>query len=100
MAGLTTDFISGLSYTWRLLDKRTKDSLKQINTIVSNENNYRAAIDSDSAPTVPILTVHLRDLRRSYKDIQTHVVENGEELINFQKFEEVRDIFMGRPGLH
>jgi hypothetical protein len=63
---------------------------------VSNEDNYRAAIDSDpQAPAVPILMVHLRDLRRSYKEMQSHIVENGEELVNFQKFEEVRGRFMG-----
>ncbi|KAG9092999.1 hypothetical protein FS749_015267 [Ceratobasidium sp. UAMH 11750] len=90
MAGLSTDFINGLGYTWRLVDKRTKDSLKQISLIVSDVENYKSALDSDpQAPAVPILSVHLRDLRRSYKEMDTHVEVDGELLVNFQKFEEV-----------
>ncbi|KAG9126582.1 hypothetical protein FRC07_002890 [Ceratobasidium sp. 392] len=90
MAGLSTDFINGLGYTWRLVDKRTKDSLKQISLIVSDEDNYKSILDSDpQAPAVPILSIHLRDLRRRYKEMNTHVEVDGELLVNFQKFEEV-----------
>ncbi|KAG9087815.1 hypothetical protein FRC06_002351 [Ceratobasidium sp. 370] len=90
MAGLSTDFINGLGYTWRLVDKRTKDSLKQISLIVSDVDNYKSALDSEpQAPAVPILSVHLRDLRRCYKEMDTHVKVDGESLVNFQKFEEV-----------
>ncbi|KAG8748680.1 hypothetical protein FRC10_000071 [Ceratobasidium sp. 414] len=90
MAGLSTDFINGLGYTWRLVDKRTKDSLKQISLIVSDVENYKSALDSDpQAPAVPILSVHLRDLRRCYKEMDTHVEVDGELLVNFHKFEEV-----------
>jgi hypothetical protein len=81
------------------VDKRTKESLKQVSLIVSSNGNYREAIDSDSqAPAVPILTIHLRHLRRSYEDIQTHVVEHGEELVDFQNFQEVRGGSMGDQG--
>ncbi|KAG8689666.1 hypothetical protein FRC09_012307 [Ceratobasidium sp. 395] len=90
MAGLSTDFINGLGYTWRLVDKRTKESLKQISLIVSDEANYKNLLDSDSqVPAVPILSVHLRDLRRLYKEMNTHTEVDGDMLVNFQKFEEV-----------
>lgn len=92
MAGLSTDFINGLGYTWRLVNKNTKDSLKQISLIVSDVDNYKKALGSDpQAPVVPILTIHLQDLRRCYRELETHIVVGGESLVNFQKFEEVRE---------
>jgi len=90
LAGLTTDFINGLNYTWKLVDKRTKDSLKQISLSLTNEKNYKEILDGDpQQPAIPILMIHLRDLRRSYKEMQTHVVEENVELVNFQKFHDV-----------
>lgn len=90
LAGLTTDFINGLNYTWKLVDKRTKDSLKQISLSLTNEKNYREILDGEpQLPAIPILMIHLRDLRRSYKEMQTHVTEGNIELVNFQKFHDV-----------
>ncbi|QRV86067.1 RasGEF domain protein [Ceratobasidium sp. AG-Ba] len=90
LAGLSTDFINSLGYTWRLVDKRTKDSLKEISALVSDVDRYKDALNSDlRAPSVPILTIHLRELRRTYREMETHVIVDGEPLVNFQKFEEV-----------
>ncbi|KAG8782250.1 hypothetical protein FRC12_021038 [Ceratobasidium sp. 428] len=90
MAGLTTDFINGLEYTWRLVDKRTKESLKQLSLILSDEAKYKGLLDSDSgAPAVPILSIHLRDLR-CYKEVETYIEVDRNMLVNFQTFEEVR----------
>ncbi|QRW00110.1 RasGEF domain protein [Ceratobasidium sp. AG-Ba] len=90
LAGLSTDFINSLGYTWRLVDKRTKDSLKEISALVSDVDKYKGALNSDlRSPSVPILTIHLRELRRTYREMETHVIVDGESLVNFQKFEEV-----------
>ncbi|KAF8610189.1 hypothetical protein BDV93DRAFT_540063 [Ceratobasidium sp. AG-I] len=90
LAGLTTDFINGLNYTWKLVDKRTKDSLKQISLSLTDEKNYREIIDGEpQLPAIPILMIHLRELRRLYKEMQTHVTQGNMELVNFQKFHDV-----------
>lgn len=90
MSALTHAHVNGLDYTWRLVDKRTKESLKQMSQLLSDTEKYKAALDSDlQSPSVPILRIHLRDLSRTYKEMQTQVRVGGEELVNFQKFTEV-----------
>ncbi|QRV76372.1 RasGEF domain protein [Ceratobasidium sp. AG-Ba] len=90
VAGLSTDFIKNLGYTWRLVDKRTRASLEDISTLVSNAESYKSALNSNlESPTVPILAIHLRELQRTYHGMETHVIVDQEPLVNFQKFEEV-----------
>ncbi|CAE6419180.1 unnamed protein product [Rhizoctonia solani] len=90
MSALTHAHISGLEYTWRLVDRRTKEGLKHMSQLLSNVEKYKDKLDSDlQSPSVPILSIHLRDLSRTYKELQTQVVVDGEELVNFQKFTEV-----------
>ncbi|KAG9079246.1 hypothetical protein FRC06_007863 [Ceratobasidium sp. 370] len=86
VAGLVTDFILGLSYTWRLVDKRTKISLKQISEIVTDVDKCKSALGRDSQ-ALPILTAHLRELRRAHGGLDPYVVQDAEQLINFQNFE-------------
>ena len=90
MSALTHAHVNGLDYTWRLVDKKTKESLKQMSQLLSDTEKYKAALDSDlQQPSVPILRIHLRDLSRTYKEMQTQVRVGGEELVNFEKFTEV-----------
>ncbi|CUA74960.1 Rap guanine nucleotide exchange factor [Rhizoctonia solani] len=90
MSALTHVHVNGLEYTWRLVDRRVKEGLKQMSQLLSDTDKYKEALNSNlQLPSVPILSVHLRDLSRAYKEMQTQVVVDGEELVNFQKFTEV-----------
>ncbi|KAB5596481.1 Rap guanine nucleotide exchange factor [Ceratobasidium theobromae] len=90
MSALTHDYVNGLEYTWRLVEKRVKDGLKQMSLLLSDEDKYKAKVDSEpQLPCVPILRIHLRDLSRSYREMQTQIQYEGEDLVNFQKFTEV-----------
>lgn len=94
MSALTHDYVNGLEYTWRLVEKRVKDGLKQMSLLLSDEDKYKAKVDSEpQLPCVPILRIHLRDLSRSYREMQTQIQYEGEDLVNFQKFTEVRRCF-------
>jgi hypothetical protein len=91
MSALTHDYVNGLEYTWRLVEKRVKEALKQLSLLLSDEDKYKEELNSNlQLPSVPILRIHLRDLSRSYKEMQTQVRYEGEDLVNFQKFTEVR----------
>ncbi|CAE6531696.1 unnamed protein product [Rhizoctonia solani] len=90
MSALTHVYVNGLEYTWRLVDRRVKEGLKQMSQLLSDVDKYKEALNSNlQLPSVPILSIHLRDLSRAYKEMQTQVVVKGEELVNFQKFTEV-----------
>ncbi|QRW27442.1 RasGEF domain-containing protein [Rhizoctonia solani] len=90
MSALTHAHVNGLEYTWRLVDRRVKEGLKQMSQLLSDVDKYKNALNSNlQLPSVPILSIHLRDLSRTYKELQTQVVVEGEELVNFQKFTEV-----------
>ncbi|CAE6437241.1 unnamed protein product [Rhizoctonia solani] len=90
MSALTHVYVNGLDYTWRLVDRRVKEGLKQMSQLLSDTDKYKEALNSNlQLPSVPILSTHLRDLSRTYREMQTQVVVNGEELVNFQKFTEV-----------
>ncbi|KAB5590658.1 Rap guanine nucleotide exchange factor [Ceratobasidium theobromae] len=90
MSALTHDYIGGLEYTWRLVEKRVKESLKQMSLLLSDEDKYKAKVNSEPQSTcVPILRIHLRDLSRSYSEMQTWIRHEGEDLVNFQKFTEI-----------
>ncbi|CAE7150696.1 unnamed protein product [Rhizoctonia solani] len=90
MTALTHVHVNGLEYTWRLVDRRVKEGLKQMSQLLSDVDKYKSALNSNlQLSAVPILSVHLRDLSRTYKEMQTKVRVDGEELVNFQKFTEV-----------
>ncbi|KAG8699715.1 hypothetical protein FRC09_006445 [Ceratobasidium sp. 395] len=88
--GLSSDSVMGLTFTWQLVNKRTKDSLKHISSIVTDTSNYMTNLQSDSqATSVPILTIHLLELRKAHEKLAAYIVEDGEQLINFRAFEEL-----------
>ncbi|KDN51718.1 hypothetical protein RSAG8_00266, partial [Rhizoctonia solani AG-8 WAC10335] len=90
MSALTHVYVNGLEYTWRLVDRRVKEGLKQMSQLLSNVDKYKENLNSNlQLPSVPILSIHLRDLSRTYREMQTQVIVDGEELVNFQKFTEV-----------
>ncbi|CAE6413994.1 unnamed protein product [Rhizoctonia solani] len=72
------------------IDANEIEKRAQAITFLKRVAEYKNALNSDlQLPSVPILSVHLRDLSRAYKELQTQVVVEGEELVNFQKSTEV-----------
>ncbi|KAG9127711.1 hypothetical protein FRC07_010476 [Ceratobasidium sp. 392] len=102
MRGLSSDLLAKLGYAWKTVDKRTKKLLKHIKGVVFDVNVYMASLQGNPEIFgVPNLPLHIKELRQSHEKTNHCVVQDSEQLIDFQVFEKlwrsVKEITKYRP---
>ncbi|KAG8735408.1 hypothetical protein FRC12_018085 [Ceratobasidium sp. 428] len=61
-----------------------------MSSLVLGTKSYTASLRRNSqAAAVPILTTHTRELQQAHEKMEAYILEDGEQLINFQAFEEL-----------
>ncbi|KAG8938738.1 hypothetical protein FRC03_006979 [Tulasnella sp. 419] len=99
--------IGRLRQTREHVEKRYMKQLSAMTDLVDVTHNfkkYRRAISSNSAPVVPWLHVHLKDINSTYRRYPDKFQGQKSELINFQRYErtlgEIRTAFRFQSRAH